>query len=450
MTDNLQMLPPQNLEAEQFVLGAVLLDDTVLRTSRLQPADFYARKHADIWEAMVALRDSGTAIDLLTLSDAMRNSNVLEKCGGASYLSLLVSLVPTAANFRFHEAIVQKCAALRRIIHLCREQTGSAYDGGDPDVIISTLVRGLNDIRQGGGEEVITQRSIVMDAWSFIEKRSEEGQAGKIAGLPTGIRELDLRLDGLHPNYIVVAGESGMGKTALVEGMVLAAAQHLRTEGAGGTVGFISNEMGPLYLGIRSLARSSGVPITRMRQGALHDRDWASLSSAGGDLSSLPIGYRFSSFSDRAIERSMDDFVQRYNARMLVLDYLQLSHMEADTHTREQEVSGVSRMLKRKVKELKVPIIVISSLSKIKGRTDMRPQRSDLRDSGGIEFDSDIILFVYREEQHKPCSCPPPPDGQCLCGRRGKAEIIISKGRMEELGSVPARWIGRTTTFTDA
>lgn len=450
MTDPLQMLPPQNLEAEQMVLGAVLLEDTVLRTARLQPADFYKGSHGAIWKAMVGLRDAGTAIDLLTLTDALRNSGDIEKMGGASYLSTLISLVPTSANFRYHEAMVLKCAALRRIIHLYQEQIGGAYNGADPDVLVSTLVRGLNEIRAGGGEEVVTQHKVVRDAWDFIEKRSEDGRAGKIEGLPTGIRELDLRLDGLHPNYIVVAGESGMGKTALVEGMVMAAARHLRDEGKGGTVGFISNEMGPLYLGIRSLARASGVPITRMRQGTLRDTDWGRLGTYGGELAGLPIGYRFASFSDRAIERGMDDFVQRHNARMLVLDYLQLSNMEADTHTREQEVSGISRMLKRKVKELKVPIIVISSLSKIKGRTDMRPQRSDLRDSGGIEFDSDIILFVYREEQHRPCDCPPPPDGICICKRRGKAEIIIAKGRMEELGVVPAKWIGRTTTFEDA
>ena len=455
----LRRLPPQELEAEQMVLGACLLEPArVIPGLRVRPEDFYRTAHGQLLSAMLRMHERGTDIDLITLDAEMRNTKEFAAVGGAGYLAQIISLCPSAAGVKSHEKLVISAAERLAVIRVCSDAMAKAYDLKDADGIVSECIGRLNDIRRSGGEEAVSHKDIMLRVWDWLEWRHDPEHRGKIAGIPTGIADLDRRLDGLHPNYIVVAGESGMGKTALVEGIVNTAARYfLQTWGAQpedsrppapAGVGVLSLEMGPLMLALRALARSSDVAISRFRAGDCRDYDWEHAARAMGREVELPIWYRFESFSDREIERGIDDFVQRLGCKLIVLDYAQLSYQEHKPSTREQEVAAISRLIKRKVKKYNIPIIVISSLSKIKGRMDLRPTRADLRDSNSLEYDSDIILFVYREEMHKPCPCP--KDGDCLCGRRGKGEIIVAKGRMEELGVIPVQWKGRVTSFRDA
>jgi replicative DNA helicase len=206
--------------------------------------------------------------------------------------------------------------------------------------------------------------------------------------------------------------------------------------------------MSPEQLSLRAISSESDVPLSRLNAGTIQERDWPRLSITAGKISELPIHVEFTAFSDRQVERAIDDMVQRLGVRFLEVDYSQLISCEDHEGTREQEVSKILRLFKRKVKEHRLPIVNISSLKKgLSQRTDKRPVNDDLRESGNFEFDADVIIFVYRDEVYN-CKCP--RSGPCMCDRRGKAEVIVSKGRTEGLGTVELEWHTNTTTFRDA
>ncbi len=451
----LKYLPPQELEAEQMVLGACLLEPKVLSTARVKPDDFYRARHRLIFEAMLRMRERGEDLDLVTLPPELRGLQVdkfgnpprnnaeavvaLEFCGGAAYLAELVSLVPTAANFRSHERLVISAAMRRAVIRACKEAEQAAYDSGDADKVIAECIGRLNDIRRHDAGELVAQRDLIVRGFEAVERRST--MTASVSGLTTGFRDLDRRLDGLRPQYYVIAGRPSMGKTALAECIVNSTAQ------AGNKVGMISIEMGEEQLAMRALSRASGLPLSRLLCGGVRGNDWARLSDSLGNQLGLPITYAFTAFTDRAIERVADDMVQRLGVQLIVIDYLQLASREDHAGNREQEIAMLSRLVKRKVKEHRVPFLVLSQLSrKLEDRPDKRPQLADLRESGSIEQDADVIMFVYRDEVYH-CKCP--KDGECSCGRRGLAEILIRKGRMEGTGDVDLAWHSQTTSFKD-
>lgn len=461
MTDTLQKLPPQNLEAEQMVLGAVLLENESLDKIKdlLRPEDFYKDAHRRIYEAMLAMAERREAIDLITLSDALRSGNTIEKIGGASYLSMLVSLVPTAANIKHHVRLIVTASQRRQIIHACGDTQGECYSESDTDAVIGECVTRLNAIRRNEGATLMSYAELMRLGFKEIERRFELAQSGKIAGIPTGFRDLDKKLGGWQPQLYFLGADSGMGKSALADQFVRHAARHLLNEWeetlpeARGpkppAVGVISLEMGPHQLALRAISSISTVPLSRLLAGTVHEPDWGRLAQAAGHGSPLPIHCEFTGFSDRQQERTIDYMVQVLGCRLIVFDYLQLGQVEDHNGTREQEVTKITRLHKRKIKQHGIPHIIVSSILNkvIANRPDKRPTNSDLKESGNIEFDADCIMLLYREEKYRRCECP--KNMACLCGRRGKAELIISKGRMEGVGTVDLEWHTNTTTFRD-
>jgi replicative DNA helicase len=459
----LRALPPQNLDAEQMVLGACLVDEIqTVAKARVRPEDFYKTAHGTIFSAMQAMRKRNEQIDLVTVAAELDKSayqkTLPEGFAAASYLSTLISQVPTTTNFRGHEQIVIDMALRRAVIHACNEGLQSGYNLKDPDALISEIITQLNNIRRLDGNEIVPYSAIINQGFAEIERRYELQKAGKIAGIPTGIKDLDLKIHGIQPQFYLLSGASGMGKSALAHQIVRNAARHflnawqatpenvrpLRPDG----IGVMSLEMNAGQIALRAIASSSDVPLSRLLAGTIHDADWPRLTMAAGSEHPLPIYSAFTAFSDRQIERVIDDMVQRLGCKLIVCDYLQLERVEDHNGTREQEVTKISQMHKRKIAQHGVPHIVISSLNRgLSARPDKRPTPADLRDSGNLEYDADVILFVYRDEVYN-CKCP--KDGECLCGRRGEAEIIIGKGRMEGTGTVSLRWKKNTTTFVDA
>jgi replicative DNA helicase len=446
----LKPLPPQNLEAEQMVLGAVLVENGALGEVKdiLQPGDFYKTAHGAIYDAMIAMGGRGEAIDLITLVDALRRgSGTLDNIGGASYLASLVSFVPTAANIRHHARIVSAAKQLRDIDRASREAQASVQNGEAPGEIITRMVGKLNDIRRGEGSEIISQRDLILYGYGEVERRYE--CKGALSGIPTGFRDLDQLLDGLQDeDLIIVGGRPAMGKSAFAETVADNVAGYFKQQAEGDVsrVGYVSIEMGRRQLAVRALSRVSGVPNTRIRRGALADGDWDRLADGCGRAVELPIVYETAAMHDGAVERVIDTMKQRHNCRLVILDYLQLMGSEERIANREQEVSAHSRMLKRKAKQHKLPVIALAQLSRaVENRVDKRPGLADLRESGGLEQDADVVMFLYREEVYKKCECP--WNMECLCGRRGKAEVLVRKQRMGPCGDILLRWDGKTTRY---
>jgi replicative DNA helicase len=464
MTDDeitsLHRLPPQDIAAEGMLLAAAVLEPQLVDSAYVRAEDFYAGKHRAIWNAMRGLRDRRMDIDIVTLSATLRNADEFRQTGVAAYLSQLLTDTPTAANFRSHERLVINAAQLRQLIRAGREAEARAYDAKEPnsaDAIIADQVTALNNIRRHEGDVIMPYKDLMRTGFSEIEHRYELQLEGRIAGIPTGFRDLDKKLHGLQPQLYVLAGASGMGKSAFAAQIVRNAAGHLlraweetlpeTRPPAPGAVGVISLEMGPQQMALREISSMSDVPLSRLLAGTIHDQDWDRLSRAAGAGSRLPVYLAFSAFSDRQIERVIDDMVQRLGVKLILFDYLQLAQCEDHEGTREQEVTKISRLHKRKIQQHRVPHMLISSLNKgLSNRPDKRPLNSDLRESGNIEFDADVIMFIYRDEVYN-CKCL--RSGPCTCGRRGKAEVIISKGRMEGLGTVELEWHTNTTSFRD-
>jgi len=438
---NLQKLPPQNIDAEQMVLGAILIENDAINnvSATLTPEDFYKEVHRRIYTAMIKMFERREAIDLVTLTDELRGKIGLEAVGGASYLATLVSLVPTAANIKYHAKIVSEKSRLRSLIHIASEAIEGAYAGQEFFDAAAVVIDKLSKIRSGGRVEVRSMSDVINMTYDAIYRRS--GFERDTFGIPTGIQELDRLTDGLYPGEItVVAGRPSMGKTSFAQGVLRHAA------GKGHKVGMINLEMLEYQLGVQEISSLTGIPVTRLRTGKIYTDEWNKIHSACDRISKLPYALDFSSYTDKAISRSIDHMVQDRGCELIVLDYLQLSSMEQGKESREREVATISRMLKQKAKQHNVPIMPLSQLNrKLEDRTDKRPMLADLRESGAIEQDADAILFLYREEVYNKCSCS--TDGACLCERRGKAEIIVAKGRNTGTADIPVMFNARTTTF---
>jgi replicative DNA helicase len=438
----LRALPPQELEAEQNVLGACLLESNhLVRSAYLLPGDFYKSAHRELFAAMQRIVARGEDLDVITLAAEVRGNEHLQPLGGPAYLSTLMALVPTAANFRSHERMVIAAAQRRQIIKLSRDTIDAAMENKDADAVLATCIEKLSAIRRHEGDEILPYSDIVNKGYDEIQRRNDLFRSGKISGIPTGFRDLDTAINGLQPGYIIVSGDTGMGKSALVAQIARNAA------GRGHKVGVVSLEMGPEQIAMRDISGESDIPLSRLMAGTLHDMDWEPLAATAGRLHGLPIWGAFTTFTMRRIERVTDDMVQRFGVELMIYDYLQLENVDDHDGTREQEVTRISRMHKFKSQQHRIPCIVISSLNRsIAHRTEKRPTKSDLRESGSLEYDADVILFVYRDEVYN-CKCP--KNTLCLCGRRGKAELIIDKGRMLRTGTVDLLWHGNTTSFRD-
>ncbi|MDQ3950138.1 MAG: replicative DNA helicase [Gemmatimonadota bacterium] len=425
--------PPYSEDAEQAVLSAMLMDqDAVMRAAEsLDDSMFYAERHRRIYRAMIGLTETGSVVDPLTLSDELARRGELEAAGGKDYIGFLVDVVPTAANVEFHARIVREKALLRRLIEASTAIVQSAFEGKTTaDELLDEAESRIFQVSQQRGREGFTRIKELL--WPTMERIEALQQGGKaVTGVPTGFADLDDLTSGFQPaDLVVIASRPSMGKTALT----LNIAQHASIE-AQVPVAFFSLEMSKESLVQRMLTSEARVDAQRLRKGMLRDDDFPRLARAAGILSSAPV---YIDDTPGITMLEMRSKARRLKAEadlgMIVVDYLQLMQGPADSESRQQEVSMISRGLKSLAKELSVPVVALSQLSRAPeqraGEDKGRPQLSDLRESGAIEQDSDVILFIYRPEVY---FGPVDKDGNSL---EGRAEIIVGKQRNGPIGSV--------------
>ena len=389
---------PHDLVAEQSVLGAILINPEKLITVRefIEADDFYKYSHRVIFKAMVTLSDRNDAIDATTVRTILDDQDDLQNIGGISYLVDLVNSVPTSANAEYYAKIVAEKAMLRRIINRLTETVNQAYEGAtESDEIIANAEKALVDVSEHSNRSGFRKISEVLDVnFNTLEMRSQ--QTSDVTGLPTGFRDLDKITTGLHPDQLIIlAARPAVGKTAFV----LNIAQNVGTK-QNKAVAVFSLEMGAESLVDRMLAAEGMIDSHALRTGQLTEQDWNNVMIAQGALAEAPIyiddtpGIKITEI--RARSRKLSQEVEG-GLGLIVIDYLQLI-TGTRPENRQQEVSDISRQLKILAKELKVPVIALSQLSRgVEQRQDKRPVLSDIRESGSIEQDADIVAFLYRE-----------------------------------------------------
>ena len=433
-------IPPQNLEAEESILGGLLVDPESINkvVDIINTEDFYKDAHSKIYDAMIGLYEKNEPIDIVTVSSSVRDKGILDKIGGVTYLNTLVDLMPSAANITQYAKMVREKALLRNLINVATEIVEKGFD-------LDVNVDGYID----DAEKLIFQvaerkfkpsfypvKDIVMDNVKIIERLYEKKQT--VTGVPTGFTELDKMTSGFQPSdLIVIAGRPSMGKTALSMNI----AQYVATMRDGAVpVGIFSMEMSKEQLVTRLLSSESEVDHSKLRTGTLSSSEWPKLAQAAGKLSEALI------FIDDSPSMSVLDLRARarrlkkeHGLGLVVVDYLQLMKGRAAvTDKREQEIAEISRFLKSLAKELHIPVIAISQLNRmVEQREDKRPRLADLRESGAIEQDADVIIFIYRDEIYN-------KDKE---SNKGIAEIVIGKQRNGPTGTVELAFLDKTATF---
>jgi replicative DNA helicase len=430
---------PHSLDAEKSVLGAVLVNNEAFNHAAefIDSRDFFRDAHRRIFDKMVALSERGHAIDFITLKEELARAGELDEVGGPAYIASLADGVPRSANVEYYARIVKEKSTLRHLIYSANKILTEAYEAEqEPDVLLDEAERAIfsiaeNRIRAG----FVPLRELVHDSFATIEKLQQT--KGAITGVPSGFIDLDEMTTGFQPgDLVIVAARPSMGKTSLVLNM----AQHVGTA-TSMTVGFFSLEMSKEQLFMRMLTSEARIDAHRFRTGHLSEKDYGRLSHALGTLAEARV------FIDDAA--SIGVLEMRAKARrlkaehgldLLIIDYLQLMQGRGRFESRQQEVSAISRSLKGLAKELSVPIVALSQLSRApEGRTDHRPQLSDLRESGAIEQDADLVLFIYRPEVYQKEETSPED--------QGIAEIIIGKQRNGPIGSVKLSFLNQYTRF---
>jgi replicative DNA helicase len=435
---SLHKLPPQNIEAEQSILGGILLDNHSLNNvlEILVPKDFYSEAHRKIFAATIELSDRNEPCDLITLTNILKNKNQLDAVGGMAYLASLVDSVPSAANVAHYAKIVKEKSILRGLIGTATEILRKSYDSGaEIDRVLDEAEHAIFEISENKIKPAFfLVKDIIKDSFKTIERLYEK--KALITGVPTGFEKIDDLTSGLQKSdLIIIAGRPSMGKTAFA----LSIASHAAVE-MGLPVAIFSLEMAKEQLAMRMLASEAKVDSQRLRRGLLGETDWPKLTIAAGRISDAPI---FIDDTPAIMVLEMKAKARRLKAEsgleLIILDYLQLMRSGSYRESREQEISEISRSLKALAKELNVPVIALSQLNrKVEDRTNRRPQMADLRESGAIEQDADLIAFIYRDEVYNKSEDNP---------EKGMAEIIIGKQRNGPVGMVKLAFLEKYTTF---
>jgi replicative DNA helicase len=436
LTEGLRV-PPQALEAERAVLGAMLLDGRAISRALeiLDESAFYRPAHRRIFSAMVTLWErKEDAIDAVALSEELRRLGEFESTGGATYLAGLLDAVATSANVDYHAKIVQEKAILRKLIEVSTEIASGAYDAQEnaADLLdrAERAMFSISDARVRKG--FIQVKDLINPAIKRIEKLYEEKKP--VTGVETGFVDLDNLTSGFQEgDLIIIAGRPSMGKTSLA--MNMAAHVALRNKQA---VGIFSLEMSMEQLLLRILCSEARVSAHRLRTGYLRDREWPLLITAAGELAEAPLYIddtpAMTVLEMRAKARRLKS---EANLGLIVVDYMQLMQGVGRQESRQQEISEISRSLKALAKELKIPVVALSQLSRaVEARADHRPMLSDLRESGAIEQDADVVGFVYREEHYKRTD-----------ENEGLGEIILGKQRNGPVGVAKVAFIAEYTRF---
>jgi replicative DNA helicase len=438
MLQAVDRLPPHNLDAEQSVLGSLLIDrDAIIRiASFVKAADFYRAAHGVIYEAIVTLYNRREPTDLITLVDELRRTGRLEDAGGETYLSELIAAVPTAVHVEYYGRIVERTATLRRLISAGTEVVTIGYDDSrDVEESIDLAEQAIFAVSQRRTTRDFRSIGEVLEAY-FDQLDTLHQNKGTIVGVPTGYADLDKLTGGLQPSdLIIIAARPAVGKSSLGLGIAFNAAVRY-----GKTVGLFVLEMSAEQIVQRMLSMETGIDTHRLRLGYIDDSEWASVTRAFGRLSEANI------FIDDTASVSIMDVrskARRLHAErgldLLIIDYLQLMTAGGRTDNRVQEISQISRNLKGLARELHVPVVALAQLSRaVESRQSHVPMLSDLRESGSIEQDADIVGFIYREDVYDPET-----------ERKGIADLIIAKHRNGPVGTVHLRFFDRTARFAD-
>ncbi|KOO45937.1 replicative DNA helicase [Priestia koreensis] len=432
-------LPPQNIEAEQAVLGAIFLEPSSLTqaSEMLIPEDFYRAAHQKIFNYMLRLSDKGEPVDLVTVTSELADQKLLEEIGGVSYLSDLASAVPTAANIEYYAKIVEEKSILRRLIRTATDIASEGYAREDEvDALLNEAEKSILEVSQrkntGSFQNI---KDVLVQTYDNIEQL--HNRKGDITGIPTGFTELDRMTAGFQRNdLIIVAARPSVGKTAFA----LNIAQNVATK-TDENVAIFSLEMGAEQLVMRMLCAEGNINAQNLRTGSLTDEDWGKLTMAMGSLSNSGIfiddtpGVRISEIRSKC--RRLQ---QEHGLGMILIDYLQLIQGSGRSgENRQQEVSEISRSLKALARELKVPVIALSQLSRgVEQRQDKRPMMSDIRESGSIEQDADIVAFLYRDDYYDKES-----------ENKNIIEIIIAKQRNGPVGTVQLAFVKEYNKFVN-
>jgi replicative DNA helicase len=432
---------PHNLEAEKSVLGAILIHNEAFNHAAelIDSRDFFRDAHRRIFEKMVALSERNEAIDFVTLKEELARSGELEEVGGPAYIASLADGVPRSANVEHYAKIVKEKATLRNLIHSANRILSDAYRAEeDADVILDGAEKAIFEIAEDRIREgFVPLRDLVQSSFATIEKLQQH--KGLVTGVPTGFVDLDEMTSGLQPSDLVlVAARPSMGKTSFV----LNIAQHVGIQ-TDMTVGFFSLEMSKEQLFMRMLTAEARIDAHRFRSGFLNEKDYGRLSHALGTLADARVFIDDTAslgvLEMRAKARRLQS---EHGLHLLIIDYIQLMQGRGRFESRQAEIASISRSLKGLAKELKIPIVALSQLSRAsETRADHRPQLSDLRESGALEQDADVVMFIFREEQYRDA------DGQPNQQAEGIAEIIIGKQRNGPVGTAKLAFIKEHTRF---
>jgi len=438
-------LPPQNLEAEMSVLGGVLLENEALNKTLeiLIADDFYRESHRKIYKSLLELSEKGEPADLVTLTSLLQDKGELDAVGGTSYLTTLVDYVPTAANIAYYCRLVKEKAVARHLINVATEIATKGYQGGDVEETLDWAEKSIFEIASRKSRpSYFSTKEIMKDTFKAIEKLYDRKEL--VTGVPSGFVDLDNMTAGMQGgDLVIIAGRPSMGKTAFALNLVEYAAVHAQKRSP--TIVF-SLEMSKEQLVQRLLCSVSRVDAGRLRTGHLGESDWPKLTHGAGILSDAPIFIddtpAISILELRAKARRLK---AEHDLGLIVVDYLQLMTGH-NSESRQQEISDISRSLKALAKELSVPVIALSQLNRsLENRTDKRPMMADLRESGAIEQDADVIMFVFREAVY--CEACKSKEKTCDKGHEKDAEIIIGKQRNGPIGTVHLTFRGEFTRF---
>lgn len=435
---SVERLPPQNVEAEQSVLGSLLIDrDAILRIAPfLRAEDFYRESHAQIYQAILDLFERREPADFVTLCDTLERRGVLEAVGGPGYVASLINAVPTSIHVEHYARIVELAALRRRLIDAAGQIARLAYEEDrDIDEVIDRAEAAIFEVTERReSKDLVSIKRLLADYYDRIEYLQQHRE--EMVGLPSGFIDLDRLLGGLQrSDLIIIAGRPGMGKTSF--GLTIAQQAALKHKAV---VAFFTLEMSGEQLVQRMISAETGIDSRRLMVGDIHDLEWDRFVKASGDLSEALIFVDDTpSPSPLEIRSKCRRLAAEYDLDLVIIDYMQLMAAGVRTENRQQEISYISRSLKGLARELRVPVIALSQLSRaVEARQDKRPILSDLRESGSIEQDADVVMFIYRDEVYDE-----------LTDRRNIADIIVAKHRNGPTGQVALRFAKEQTKFMD-
>ncbi len=434
----LKRILPHSVEAEQSVIGSMIMDREaiVVASEIITGEDFYNKQYGILYETMIELNDQGSPVDLVTLQNRLKEKDVPPEVSSLEFVRDLITAVPTSANIKYYANIVAEKSTLRKLIRLNEEIANTCYAGKESleFILEDTEKRIFQLVQKRNTGEFVPIRQVVMNAMDKIESAAKN--KGSVTGIPTGFTDLDYRTAGMQPSDLVlIAARPSMGKTAFV----LNIAEHVAFK-QNLCVAIFSLEMSKEQLVNRMFSLESSVDAQKLRTGQLNDQEWERLIESAGVIgrSKLIIddtpGISISELRSKCRKYKME-----YGLSMIIIDYLQLMSGSGRTDSRQQEISDISRSLKAVARELGVPVLALSQLSRaVEQRPDHRPMLSDLRESGAIEQDADVVMFIYRDDYYNHDT-----------DKKGVSEIIIAKQRNGPIGTIELAWLPEYTKFAN-